>query len=298
MPRRISTSQLRSKLRQLQSKQRQAVSKYNQQVRRRNQNLKRAVDKYNSGVRKHNARVRSNRQKIIAELRRLQSQTTTVRYRTLRSSAISLNTSYEHLDADGRQFENRSYGAEFLDLSEKEIANSLSLSNALEGDPEDLYTEGFDTTPLVSSEIESELTSISSDLLDRWQGALFSLNPRNPDAARHFCTSAREVFVQILNQYAPDALVIRNHQDCPRTETGEPTRRAKIGYMLHSAGLDSSSSVDFVDEDVSDILTLFRVFNEGTHGTSGKFGLTQLISIKTRVETGICYLASIARASL
>jgi hypothetical protein len=50
-----------------------------------------------------------------------------------------------------------------------------------------------------------------------------------------------------------------------------------------------------VDEDVKNVLSLFRVFNDGTHGSSGKFGITKLLSIKNRVEDGIAYLFSICR---
>lgn len=40
--------------------------------------------------------------------------------------------------------------------------------------------------------------------MDRWKGALFSLSPTNPDAAQHFCTSAREVLTSMLDIAAPD----------------------------------------------------------------------------------------------
>lgn len=52
--------------------------------------------------------------------------------------------------------------------------------------------------------------------------------------------------------------------------------------------------MDFVDEDVKNVLSLFRVFNDGTHGSSGRFGIDKLMAIKTRVENGISYLSSIS----
>ncbi|WP_226954846.1 pPIWI-associating nuclease domain-containing protein [Mesopusillimonas faecipullorum] len=50
----------------------------------------------------------------------------------------------------------------------------------------------------------------------------------------------------------------------------------------------------FVEQDIEDILRLFHVFNEATHGAAGKHGLTKLQHVRTRVENGIIFLAAIA----
>ena len=50
---------------------------------------------------------------------------------------------------------------------------------------------------------------------------------------------------------------------------------------------------EFVAQDMDNILQLFRLFNEGTHGPAGAFDLQQLVGIKKRVEDGIMYLAHI-----
>lgn len=284
-------SQFRSKVRQAQNKQKQAIAKYNRDVKQHNQKVNRVINQYNTEVRQHNSRVRANRQKIASELRRIQSQRTTIHYQTIRTSAISLNTQYERLDSRENEFLDIENGSRFLDLSEKENANSLETSNILES--EDSETE-IDPSLLLKTEIGNILESMSSDLNNRWKGALFSLNPNNPDAARHFCTSAREVFVQILDINAPDSLVIELDGDCEKTDQGQPTRRAKIKHLLHNAGIMNSAAIDFVDEDVKNVLSLFRVFNDGTHGSSGKFGIEKLMAIKTRVENGISYLSSIS----
>ena len=293
MVRKISMSQLKSKLRQIESKNKQAVAKYNQGVRQYNQKVNQAINQYNTKVRRHNARVRANRQKIISELRRLQSKQTTIHYQTIRSSAISLNTHYEYLDARENEFESIESGASFLDLSERENANSLEVSNILESDSEQ-ESGNIDPSLLLRTEISNMLVSISPELNNRWKGALFSLNPENPDAARHFCTSAREVFVQILDINAPDEKVLDFDPDCEITEHGQPTRREKIKFLLGKTGISSDAAVNFVDEDVKNVLALFKVFNEGTHGSSGKFSIDKLMTIKTRVENGISYLSSIS----
>ena len=122
---------------------------------------------------------------------------------------------------------------------------------------------------------------------------MFSLNPSNPDAARHFCTSAREVFVQILEIRAPDDAVLARDPECEKTDGGIPTRKSKIKYILVNAGIVNDAAVDFVDEDVKNVLQLFRIFNDGTHGSSSRFDLNKLLAIKTRVESGIVYLSTI-----
>lgn len=293
MAQRMTPSQLKNKLRQMQNKQKRAINQYNSEVRKHNQEVKRAKNQYNSDVNRHNARVRSNRQKIASELRRLQSNQRTIRYSTVRTSAVSLNTRYEYLDSKESDFANIAHGSNFLDLSEKENANSLEVSNALESSDSDIGSSR-DLASLRRSDITEILNSISPDLNNRWTGALFSLNPENPDAARHFCTSAREVFVQILDLNAPDKEVLKYDPDCEKTDHGKPIRREKVRYLLYKSGIKNDAAVDFVDEDVKNVLSLFRVFNDGTHGSSGKFSLDGLMAIKTRVENGISYLSSIS----
>jgi len=237
MARRISASQLRSKLRLAQQKQQQAINKYNQAVRRHNQGVKNAVNKYNQAVRAHNARVRANRQRIKSELARLNRQsstTTTTRYVVYRSSVDTLHRSYTNLEnrAESQQLDPR-YNR-VLDLSERETANSLEVTNRILGD------QNAGDTPaneIENAELLDGLRRISPDLDDRWKGAVFSLNPQNPDAARHFCTSAREIITQILEIKAPDADVFSLLPDCDKTDRGNPTRRARIKYFLHRQGM-------------------------------------------------------------
>ena len=295
MARKITPSQLRRQLKQAQSEQKRAVDKYNQEVRRHNRKVDKAVNQHNSEVRKHNARVRANRRKVASELNKLRSGSTTVRYQTLRSSTLALHTHYESLELREEEFDDLHNGAYFLDLSEKENANSLEASNVLESD--EASAPVIDPSKLVESEITDELSSISSELDNRWRGALFSLNPSNPDAARHFCTSAREVFVQILETRAPDDAVLAQDPECEKTNRNLPTRRSKIKYILVNAGILNDAAVDFVDEDVRNVLQLFRIFNDGTHGSSGHYNLNKLLTIKNRVESGILYLSKIRSSS-
>lgn len=292
MPRRITPAELRRRLQEAQRKQKQAVDKYNQGVRKYNQGVKRAVDNYNREVRAHNARVRANRQRIRSELNRLSSKPTS-RSQTLvvyQKSVRVLHQTYVRLEDREAQLGER-YNR-VLDLSEREAANSLEVTNRLL-DAEDYSLQHEDL--LADADLIDQLREISPDLDDRWRGALFALNPANPDAARHFCTSAREIMTEILEIKAPDREVMRVLPACELTDQGRPTRRSKIRYLLHRRELEDVVLEEFVDEDLENILQLFRVFNDGTHGTAGKFALHQLHAIRKRVQDGIFFLAEITR---
>ena len=247
-----------------------------------------AQTNYNREVRTYNERVRAHRQRLKSEIARLSRQTTTTRFVTFRVSVNAVHTAYEQLEhaADTGSFDERY--SEFLDLSEREAANNAGLMNALLG-----HAQTADKSPPNSPEsvLTPVLQTISAELGDRWRGALFSLSPHNPDAARHFCTSAREIIARILDAKAPDDIVVAAIPCCDRTPEGTPTRRAKIRYFLHLKGMNQNVLEAFVESDMNNIVELFQVFNEGTHGSAGIFDFAQLQAIRRRVEDGIMFLS-------
>ena len=298
MGRRFSTSQLRSRIQQARNRQEQAISKfnqainrYNQEARRRNQKLKQAVSAYNREARAYNSRVRARRQQLTNQVARLSRRPTRPAYTIYRASIQTLHETYVRLE---QRYDTRvpdsAYG-HYIDLSEREVANSLEVTGSLLGDdrePEELEDAPQDLA------ITDELRRISPELDDRWRGAVFALSPGNPDAARHFCTSAREIITQMLAIRAPNNEVLRRLPNCERTPQGNPTRKAKIRFLLHRKNVVDDALEDFVEEDMHNITQLFEVFNKGTHGTAGQFTLRQLSRIKKRVEDGIVFLSQIA----
>lgn len=265
------------------------VEKYNREVRSYNQKVKTAVSKHNRDVRAHNARARANRNRLKNELQRLSRQPTT-RFVTYRASIDTLHRSFVELEnrADSQQID-QSYNR-ILDLSERETANSLEVTNRLLGDE---LAGDVPAADMEDAELLDGLRSISPDLDDRWSGAVFALNPQNPDAARHFCTSAREILTTILETKAPDADVFSLLPNCEKTDHGNASRRSKIRFFLHRQGMTDDKLEDFVEKDMENIVQLFHVFNRGTHGSAGNFDLTQLHAIRTRVEDGIKFLIEI-----
>lgn len=290
MVRRISSAQLRSQLRQIQQKQRNAVNRYNHAVKAHNQNVNRAINKHNQEVRNHNARNLSNRRKLQTALRQFEVHSASIQSRhvSFRTSVATLHQKYDHfVEHSAREYEGTPLEY-VVDLVESENTNSLETMNSL---AEDEKETDEDPQVLQHTAISNELITISPELDARWQGAMFSLNPKNPDAARHFCTSAREIFTEILETRAPNEEVLSSLPTCERTAQGGPTRRARIQYILNLRNMNDRYLEDFVDSDMNNIIELFRDFNNGTHGSAGKYSLQQLLSIKTRVEGGIIFLS-------
>lgn len=301
MVRRITPSQWNNMVRHEQQRQRQAVDALNREIRARNDKVQRAVNEhnrkvgqainaYNREVNAYNARVRSDRQRLKSELERLARQAATPRYVTFRVSVNAVQTAYERLEgvADSGGFDGR-YN-EVLDLSEREAANNAGLMNALLGAGQRSDAQGPEP---VESPLTPILQAISAELGDRWRGALFSLSPQNPDAARHFCTSAREIIARILETKAADAAVLAALPGCELTPQKTPTRRARIRYFLHLKGMNQDDLEAFVEADMNNVVELFQTFNKGTHGDAGSFDFGQLRALRQRVEHAITFLSRV-----
>ena len=277
MVRKISTSQLRSQLRRLESKQRTAINNYN-----------RAIKNYNTQVRKINNELRRNQQKIKSELSKLNSG---LRITTTYSTSVrTLNVSYQRVTDNYEVLEDTNSKQEQLyDLIEQENANNLVVANTLNNPNDTVEIEGS----LNDSMIGDKLKILSPDLNDRWNGALYSLNPKNPDATRHFCTSSREIFTDIFDNYAHDEEVFNMFPNCDKTERGNATRRWKIKYFLNKKGIELKGADEFIDNDIDNILELYHILSDGTHGYAGRYTFIQLKAIKKRVEDGILFLCNI-----
>ncbi|MBH1956128.1 hypothetical protein I8H84_00960 [Candidatus Saccharibacteria bacterium] len=276
MVRRISSSQFRSQMRSAQNQLKRNLNKYNS-----------AVNQYNRAIRQHNSQVKRNRARINSELRRLNSSYSTkytVSVRTLNTAYEQVSTHYDNLESP-TPFEDLFYSS-----VEQENANSIVTANTLDDQPTDTGDESLSDT-LIADNLEY----FSADLDKRWRGALFSLNPANPDAARHFCTSSREIFTDLIELKAADKEVFSKFPDCEKTERGNATRRSKIKYLLDKKGIASEAAEDFVEKDIQNIINLFYTLSDGTHGEAGKYNNTKLLSVKKRVEDGIIFLSNIAR---
>ena len=292
MPTRMTPSQFRSRIRQLEQKRRQAIDKVKRSVTAINQANRRAVDEYNRRVRAYNARVRADRQRLIRAVNQLSQRRVVTHLVSFRASIQSVQYAHSRLENVAASIRLGPEYNRMLDLSERETANSVEVMNALL-EPDGSPPRG--QLPATSGELIPMLRGISPDLEDRWRGALFALHPDNRDAARHFCTSAREILTGILADNAPDHLVSAAIPDCERTQHGKPTRRAKLHYCLLRQGLELSELRDFCETDIANVLELFDVFNAGTHGSAGKLSIAQLYVLRKRVEDSILFVVNLVR---
>jgi hypothetical protein len=306
MVRRMTPAQYQSFLRQEQAKQKRAIDQYNRQVkqhndkvvrdinnynravdvenRRRANNLNKAVNQYNQAVNNHNNQVRLNRQKMIQEINYLKSRAVSTQYVVVKNSTSKLYDSLDGFEKNAKQ--------EFLaQLAARESQNSIDVFNTLtDQENTTIHTVKVDMEEQAVSQI---LENVSEDLHNRWKGAIFALKPENPDAARHFCASIREVFTEILENFAPDNDV-KNMEDCHFTLEGKPTRKSKLIYLLSKNGaVDTGGIENFVDNDIKNITDLFGVFNQATHGAAGRHNMNTLLAIKNRVMAGIIFLSTV-----
>ena len=295
MVRRVTPGQYASMLRQAAQRQQQAINKYNQAVRRHNdevrqqqRQLRQSVDAYNREARAHNARVLENRRRLKASLQQLSTASTVVRSSTYYRAVAGLHASYEAVEsaAMGTWLESR---PDILDLAQNEASNSLALAGA------DRPGSDIDPAPATDPEIEARLADFEVDLATRWRGALFALSPRNPDAARHFSSSSREILTRIIEREAPDVEVLEWEPGAALAHDGRRTRRARLRYCLARSGRPSEALAAFAEADVDEVIELFKVFNAGTHGSSGVFDMSHLNLIRARVEGAVRFLHSVLR---
>lgn len=294
----MTPAQYKAAVQKAQRDQKRAIDNYNREARKYNASVTRAVDNYNRQVRNynskaraHNREVESQRRRVRQEIARLNSRPASTSFSAVRTSAQSFAGVYEAVETHFESAAMSPADRRFLDAASEDVANSAYLANALDGDgePEDDPTED----DLRSPSMTSELGVFGDDVVSRWTGALFALSPLNPDAARHFCTSAREVLVAVLDNSAPDVEVKENYPTFELTEKGAVTRRSKIAYLLHRQGVTSEKITTLVSEDVDNVLALFRTFNDGTHGHAGRYTITELSAIRTRVESAVRFMHEI-----
>ena len=275
-------SQINSQMRRLESQYKQQV---NREIRKYTSDVNRVISKYNSVVREYNNSVRRNRQIVSRELSKLNSHSVvsnsyTISLATMQQNYSRVRTVYCEGAAVTPEQDR------ILDLVEQEQANSVITANVLENDilPEE-NTEDI--------EIGNKLATVSNDLLQRWRGAVYALNPQNPDAARHFCTSARELFTDFIELKAPDAEVFNYNPSAETTDNGNPTRKEKIKFMMRHFNFENCV-VDFAESNIDNIIKLFYVLSGGTHGKAGKYDIAKLYQVKKRVEQGINFLCEIS----
>lgn len=295
MVRKMTPAQYKAAVQKAQRDQKRAVDNYNREVRKHNAAVKKGSDdynrevrNYNTKVRAHNRQVESQRRRVKQEIARLRSRPTATTFASYRTTTTTFVETFTAVDTRLASHSGSHTDQHLLDLASDEAANSVYLLNALDGDG--ATDEDPSEEELRAPSMASELATFGPDLVQRWTGVLYALSPHNPDAARHFCTSAREVLITMIDSSAPDADVKHADPTCEVTDRGSPTRKAKIRHLMRRQGVMADDMADVVEQDMINVLSLFRTFNDGTHGHAGRFSITELSAMRTRVESAIGFI--------
>ena len=169
---------------------------------------------------------------------------------------------------------------------ENEDANNLELINVVLNNYE---VENSDIE-LDESNISAKLIKISTDLNNRWKGALFSLNPNNPEAARHFCTSTREILKVLIDDGIKDKDVVAANPQCEKTNNGTPTRKEKIKCAMNKKGISNELIIEFTNNNIENTVSLINELSNGTHGHANRYSINHLKSFKKRFEDSINFV--------
>jgi len=119
----------------------------------------------------------------------------------------------EHLERIQAEPFHSSEHADMIRLAQAQVDNSVSVAEILF----DLNADEAEESGGEPSGILDYLGDLSEDLLARGKGAMFAMNPVNPDAETYFCTSAREIFADILEGWASDDDVMAADPNCQMT---------------------------------------------------------------------------------
>jgi hypothetical protein len=288
MPRYVSPAEYKRLVEQHNREQKRRIENYNREVKKINDHNKRVVNAHNTLVTKYNDTQRKNRQALNYAIQRYNTYRRTAHINTsyvVTHSVELLQQSYQVLNQHSEELSDSPLVRQY---PEQEASNSIQLYNSVNGIDPGEYIEPI---TLQRSAVEEQLHLLSPELYKRWKGALFSLSPGNPDAARHFCSSVREIFTQVIDLKAPDKEVENNF--LPITyHNNRPDRRSKIKYILLNNSVHSPEMENFLQDNINDLTRFYQELNDGTHGYTGKFDTQQLLKMKKRAEDSIIYLTA------
>jgi hypothetical protein len=139
------------------------------------------------------------------------------------------------------------------------------------------------------------LSERDPDLLIPLAGARGALRSTNPDRARYFSSSLRELFMQVLHRLAPDQAVQRWTSNPDHYDKGKPTRRARLLYICRRINSGDFSAV--VEADVSATLKFLGLFQGVTHQVRSDLSEDQLHAMFARMIGLLQFLLTINRSA-
>ena len=151
---------------------------------------------------------------------------------------------------------------------------------------------------LEDSDLIALLERVGPQFVTTYRGAVATLDGDNPDRSRHVLTSFRELWNHLLRRLAPKKEVedwIQKHSIQGYLHDGQPTRHAKIRYVLRDLGDESLR--DFVEADARAMVELYALYGR-LHGLDTGVADEQLRAIAFRTESYLSYILRVREWSI
>lgn len=132
------------------------------------------------------------------------------------------------------------------------------------------------------------LSQLNPELLVAYQGAVDSLNSKNPDKQRHLAVSLRELFTHVLHTLSPNKEFNKWNTNPDNLHNDNPTREGRLRYIYRN--IDFSPFNEFVERDIETAITFLKLFQKGTHETRGPFDEQQSQALLSRMESLLYFI--------
>lgn len=137
------------------------------------------------------------------------------------------------------------------------------------------------------------LADLDPNLIEMLRGANDARKSSNPDRARHFSISARELLSHVLRLLAPDEEVRKWTKLPDHYKDGKPTRKARLLFICRT--INSNRLNRFVEKDTVALLELMDILHGGTHGLQSGLTDEQMRALDLRLEGALRFLLEIGR---
>lgn len=141
-------------------------------------------------------------------------------------------------------------------------------------------------------ELRQALEALDPRLIRLWEGSSAALRSTNPDRARHFAVSRRELMISVLDRLAPDEEVREWSRDPSLYQNdGRPTRTARLLFVCRIF----APFEEFVRIDHRLVSETLRLLQKTTHALEADVTLEQLEAAETRHDQHLLFLLLLGR---
>jgi hypothetical protein len=139
------------------------------------------------------------------------------------------------------------------------------------------------------------LLELDPELVNLWLGAKEAISSDNPDNARHFNVSLRELFTHILHRLAPDKEIKSWSTNPDDYRDGRPTRDTRLRYIYREVNDDSFGTL--IKKFISFSLELMDFLNRSTHAPRINMREMQFKMIMMQIELLISQLIELSQSN-